>query len=208
MRALTFHGNETIKYESIADPGIEQPSDEVLKLIKPLLDSKEIMKIGQNLKYEIVVFSKYGVNLKGKLFDTMVAAHFLDSSRNSYKLDELSRVYLSHNMISFKEVMENTTSKNDFSEVDLESAKNYACEDSDVAMNLYILLNDELRNRNLIENYDKYIVNIVPVLAQMEINGVKIDTNILKKLSKDFQQDLEEIISNIFSLVGHEFTRA
>ena len=95
----------------------------VLDKLKPIIESPDISKIGQNLKYEIVVLEKYGVSLNGITFDTMIAAHMIDSSRNSYSLDELSKSYLGHQMISYKDVTGTGKSKINFDEVELNVAR-------------------------------------------------------------------------------------
>lgn len=178
--------------------------DLVIDKIRTFIEDENIKKIGQNLKYELIVLNSYGLKLRGIYFDTIIAAHLLDSSRNNYKLDELSRDYLGHIPISYKDVTTKGKSKLNFSEVDLDSAKNYACEDSDVAMILYKKLYKELENNDLLYVYFERALKLVSVLAQMEINGVKIDTGLLNDLSDEFDQDLVDISKKIYSQVGYE----
>ena len=179
--------------------------DFVLEKLKPLLEDTSIRKIGQNLKYEVVVFSRYGINLDGIYFDTMLATHLLDSSRQSYKLDKLSLAFLGHTMISYEDVTKKGKTKLEFADVDIEEAKNYSCEDSDVAMKLYKILYKDLAENDLEYVYFEKVIKIVPVLAKMEINGVLIKTEFLNSLSKEFETELEKITGNIYSSVGDEF---
>lgn len=177
----------------------------VLEKLKPLIESKEIAKIGQNLKYEIVVLQKYGVSLNGISFDTMIAAHMIDSSRNSYGLDELSKLYLGHQMISYKDVTGTGKSKIDFDEVELEVARDYASEDADVAMLLKDVLAPKLEEIKLVNVFRDIELKFIKVLAKIEMNGVNIDSDKLKELSKEFESLLKQIEKDIFSEVGYEF---
>jgi len=177
----------------------------VLDKLKPIVESQEIAKIGQNLKYEIVVLEKYGLKLNGISFDTMIAAHMIDSSRNSYSLDELCRLYLGHQMISYKDVTGTGKSKIDFDEVELEVARDYASEDADVAMLLSRILAPKLDEINLMDVFRDIELKFIKVLAKVEMNGVHIDSDKLKELSKEFESLLKQIEKDIFSEVGYEF---
>ncbi len=177
----------------------------VLDKLKPIVESQDIAKIGQNLKYEIVVLEKYGLKLNGISFDTMIAAHMIDSSRNSYSLDELCRLYLGHQMISYKDVTGTGKSKINFDEVELEVARDYASEDADVAMLLSRILAPKLDEINLMDVFRDIELKFIKVLAKVEMNGVHIDSDKLKELSKEFESLLKQIEKDIFSEVGYEF---
>jgi len=177
----------------------------VLSKLQPVIESEKIAKIGQNLKYEIVVLKKYGLNLNAISFDTMIAAHMIDSSRNSYSLDELSKLYLGHQMISYKDVTGSGKSKIDFDEVELEVARDYASEDADVAMLLRNILSPKLEEIKLVDVFGDIELKFIKVLAKIEMNGVYIDADKLKELSKEFESLLEQIEKDIFSEVGYEF---
>lgn len=177
----------------------------VLDKLKPIIESEEIAKIGQNLKYEIVVLEKYGISLNGISFDTMIAAHMIDSSRNSYSLDELSKLYLGHQMVSYKDVTGTGKSKIDFDEVELEVARDYASEDADLAMLLRNILAPKLEEIKLVDVFENIELKFIKVLAKVEMNGVYIDAGKLKELSKEFESLLEQIEKDIFSEVGYEF---
>ncbi|GJM16336.1 MAG: DNA polymerase [Thermodesulfobacteriota bacterium] len=177
----------------------------VLDKLKPVLENENIAKIGQNLKYELVVLDKYGLDINPVSFDTMIAAHMIDSSRNSYSLDELSKLYLEHQMISYKDVTGTGKSKIDFDEVELEVARDYASEDADVAMLLSKILAPDLEEIKLTNVFRDIELKFIRVLAKIEINGVNIDADKLKDLSREFESLLKDIEKEIFSEVGYEF---
>lgn len=195
-----------VAHRALTDSSTKQLSlAYVLDKIKPIIENEKIAKIGQNLKYEIVVLKKYGISLNGISFDTMIAAHMIDSSRNSYSLDELSKLYLEHQMISYKDVTGTGKSKIDFDEVELEVARDYASEDADVAMLLRNILAPKLEEIKLTDVFRDIELKFIKVLANVEMNGVYIDADKLKELSKEFESLLEQIEKDIFSEVGYEF---
>ncbi len=195
-----------VAHRSLADSSTRQLGlPAVLGKLKPLIEDKGLRKIGQNLKYEFVLFEMYGVRLNGISFDTMIAAHMLDSSRISYSLDELCRLYLGHSMISYRDVTGTGKSKINFEEVELEAAKVYSCEDADVAMLLSEKLAGELDELNLLRVYRDIELKFIEVLARIEINGVKVDAARLRELSKEFEAGLKDIEKAIFEEVGYEF---
>lgn len=195
-----------VAHRALTDSSSNQLNlDLVLKKIKPILENDEIAKIGQNLKYELVVLAKYGLDLKGITFDTMIAAHMIDASRNSYSLDELSKFYLGHQMISYKDVTGTGKSKIAFDEVEIGVARDYAAEDADVAMLLSKILAPQLEEIGLTDVFTDTELRFIRVLAKIEANGVKVDDEKLKDLSKEFEGWLGEIEKEIFSEVGYEF---
>jgi len=195
-----------VAHRALTDSASKQLSlDLVLEKLKPILEDMSIAKIGQNLKYELVVLEKYGLNINPISFDTMIAAHMIDSSRISYSLDELSKLYLGHQMISYKDVTGTGKSKIDFDEVELEVARDYASEDADVAMLLAKILGPKLEDIKLDKVFKDIELKFIRVLAQIEINGVYVDADKLKELSKEFESLLKEIEKEIFSEVGYEF---
>ncbi len=195
-----------VAHRSLADSSIKQLGlPFVLGKLKPVVEDKGLRKIGQNVKYEFVLFEMYGLRLDGISFDTMVAAHMLDSSRISYSLDELCRLYLGHSMISYRDVTGTGKSKINFEEVEIEAAKVYSCEDADVAMLLAGILARQLEEINLIRVYRDIELKFIEVLARVEINGVKVDAARLRELSKEFEAALKDIEKAIFEEVGYEF---
>lgn len=179
--------------------------DHVLERLKSIVEDERVKKIGQNLKYDYIVLEKYGLRLRGMVCDTMIAAHLLDSSRMSYSLDELAKIYLDHNTITYKDVTGSGRSKIDFEEVDLEKAKVYACEDADVALLLCRKLLPLVEEKNVMKVYKEVFLRLIEVLARVEINGVKVDSSRLKELSAEFQDGLERLANDIYVQVGYEF---
>ncbi len=195
-----------VAHRSLADSSTRQLAlPAVLEKLKPLIEDKGLRKIGQNVKYEFVLLEMYGLRLNGISFDTMIAAHMLDSSRISYSLDELCRLYLGHSMISYRDVTGTGKSKINFEEVELEAAKVYSCEDADVAMLLARKLSRELEELGLLRVYRDIELRFIEVLARIEINGVKVDAARLRELSKEFEAGLKDIEKAIFEEVGYEF---
>jgi len=176
-----------------------------LSMLKPVLESQDIKKIGQNIKYDMLVLKNHGVTLGGIYFDTMLAAHLLDASRGTYKLDELSRTELGHRMISYDDVTGKGKSKKNFAEVDIETAARYSCEDSDVALILSRKFLEILKKEGLWDLYRENVLGLVPVLCDMEFTGVSLDTDILGKMSEEFEKDLDSIEAEIYEKTEREF---
>ncbi|MDA2919180.1 DNA polymerase I [Desulfobacterota bacterium AH_259_B03_O07] len=179
--------------------------DYVFDGIKEVIEDGKIKKIGQNLKYEYIVFERQGIRLKGIFFDTMIAAHLLDSSKRSYSLDELAKIYLGHKTITYKDLTGTGKGKIDFEEVDLDRAKVYACEDADVAMILGKKLMPKLKELNLVKVFEDVHLKLLEVIARMEISGVKVDSSRLYELSLEFARGLDELAKEIYSQVGYKF---
>ncbi len=177
----------------------------VLSMLKPVLESEDIRKMGQNIKYDMLVLKNHGVSLRGIYFDTMLAAHLLDASRRSYKLDELSRTELGHGMISYDDVTGKGKSKKNFAEVDIETATRYSCEDSDVAFILSRKFLETLKQEELWDLYRKNVLGLLPVLCDMEFTGVSVDTAILGEMSEEFEKDLDSIEAGIYEKTEVKF---
>ena len=179
--------------------------DTALSMLKPVLESEDVKKIGQNIKYEILVLRNHGVSLRGIYFDTMLAAHLLDASRISYKLDELSRTELGHRMISYEDVTGKGKGRKSFAEVDIETATRYSCEDSDVAFILSRKFLETLKQEELWDLYRENVLGLLPVLCDMEFTGVRIDTTILEEMSEEFERDLASIEAEIYEKTEGKF---
>jgi len=179
--------------------------DCVIEKIKAVIEDEKIKKIGQNLKYEYIVLERHGIRLGGIFFDTMIAAHLLDSSKRSYSLDELAKIYLGHKTITYKELTGSGKGRIDFQDVDVEKAKIYACEDADVAMILSKKLMPKLKELNLLKAFNDVHLKLIEVLARMEMNGVKVDSSGLGELSLEFEAGLDELAQEIYSDVGFKF---
>ena len=179
--------------------------DYVIKSLKPILEDQKIKKIGQNIKYEIIVLSKYDIKLSGIFFDTMIAAHLLDSSLQSYGLDNLSRRFLDYKMTTYKEVTTVDKKTISFAGVKIDKATEYSCEDADITFKLFELFKKKLEEYDLLTTYQEHEMPFVLVLVGMERTGVNINTKKLKALSKEFEKFVRNTESKVYQLVDEEF---
>jgi len=179
-------------------------SAKVLKILKPYLEDKSIKKIGQNIKFDFIIFYKRGIKINS-LEDTMLMSYVLDAGRNRHNLDILAEIHLQHKNISFKDVVGTGKKQLNFSEVDIATAKDYAAEDTDIALRLYKLFYQNLRSEKLLQIYENFEKPMVEILAKMEINGVKIDKNFLAKLSNRFSKKIDHLEKDIFKITKIKF---
>ena len=176
----------------------------VLKILKPYLEDRSIKKIGQNIKFDYIVFFKRGIKIRS-IEDTMLMSYVLDAGRNRHNLDTLAEIHLQHKNISFKEIVGTGKKQLNFSEVDIALAKDYAAEDSDITLRLYKIFLNNLRSEKLLQIYENFEKPMVEILAQMEINGVKIDNKFLAKLSEKFGKKIQKLEKDIFVLTKSKF---
>ena len=195
-------------YIPIAHKGIKSLSrDFVIKKIKSILEDKSIKKIGQNIKYDLMIFKKYGVNID-PIEDTMLLSYTLDAGNNRHNMNTLSEIHLSHKTISYKDVVGSGKKQLNFSEVGLQAATKYAAEDADITLRLYNILKNRVDEEKLNKIYDVFEKPMVKLLSKIEMNGIKIDDNYLKKLSKKFEERLKRKEKEIFKITGKEFNIA
>ncbi len=178
--------------------------DWVFKKLKPLLEDPKLKKVGQNIKYDLIVLRNEGINLQGVAFDTMLASYILNPSGRRHNMDDLARDYLGHTTIKYKEVVGIASKEIGFDEVDVERATEYAAEDADITWRLYEKLSPLLKGGDL-KLFLDLESPLIEVLAEMEIHGMKLDPKHLQKLSKTIQKKIEEHQKKIYSLVGEEF---
>lgn len=189
-------------------PGVpEQPGlDEVLNLLKPILENPDIKKIGQNIKYDRIILARHGINLSGVVFDTMLASYLLNPSKRAHNLDQIALDFLDHRTITYKEVTGDKGKKGScFSNVPIEKAMPYACEDADITLMAYNVLKPMLKEARLEELFEKVEMPLVSVLMKMEMTGIGIDKEKLSLLSKSFEHQLEGLEDRIFAIAGEEF---
>ena len=204
--AISYNSDEGFYIPLSHETDIDQLDlNYVLENLKEILESSKIKKIGQNLKYEILVFKNYSINLGGIYFDTMVASHFLDSSLQSYSLDNLSRRFLDHKMLSYKDITKIEKKEIPFKQVPVDVAMNYACEDSDITYKLYCIFKDKLLDKDLLVQFHKNEMPFVSVLANLESNGVFIDSKKLNDISAKFEKKINKIEKAIYKSIGYEF---
>jgi DNA polymerase-1 len=173
-----------------------------LDSLRPVFESRDTGKIGHNLKYDIMLLRRAGVIVSGRLFDTMIAAYLLNPNKPNHNLDEVSFEYLGKRKTSFAEVLKKRRS---FAEVTIDEAAPYAAEDAALSYELKDLLFKRLAENDLDEIYFGIEMPLMPVLADMEEAGVKVDATLLNALSKELEVEIESLSRRIFFLAGEEF---
>jgi DNA polymerase-1 len=192
-----------------SDGNLQQvPLREALELMKPLLEDPAILKIGQNLKYDCLVLRRYGIEL-GPLDDTMLLSYALDGGRGQHGMDALSERHLGHTCIPFEHVLQHApgAKKSDktFGQVPLDKATEYAAEDADVTLRLWMVLKPRLAAERMTTVYETLERPMVAVLGEMERAGVKVDRAILSRLTSTFSQRIHRLEEEIYGLAGHKF---
>ncbi|WP_440911348.1 DNA polymerase I [Candidatus Pelagibacter sp.] len=180
---------------------------EVLKKIKPLLEDPSIKKIGQNIKFDFIVFYKNGITLNS-MEDTMLMSYVLDAGKNRHNMDTLSEIHLNHTPIKFKDLVGTGKKEINFSEVEVDKAKDYAAEDADVTYRLYKKFYKNLKSEKLFNIYEIFEKPLIKILAFMEIEGIKIDNKFLNSLSSKFEKKIEKIQKKIFKISKKDFNIA
>ncbi|MGD8293529.1 MAG: DNA polymerase I, partial [Desulfobacterales bacterium] len=177
----------------------------VLNRLKPVLENPAIEKIGQNIKYDWMVLSRYGIDLAGVAFDTMLASYLLDPSKRAHNLDQIALDFLGHKAITFEQVAGKGKHAVLFSQVALDQATPYACEDADITLMAYEVLNAKLKDLDLDKLMATVEMPLVPVLLHMEMRGTGLDLESLTQLSRSFRQQLDALEGSIYGLAGETF---
>ena len=176
----------------------------ILKILKPYLEDKSIKKIGQNIKFDYIIFNKRGIDINS-LEDTMLMSYVLDAGKNRHNMDTLAEIHLGHKTIQFKDLVGTGKKQINFSEVDVNIAKDYAAEDADITYRLYKNFLKSLKVENLLNIYEIFEKPLVKILAKMEIEGIKLDEKSLKNLSSKFEKKIKSLEQKIFKLSKKEF---
>ena len=179
----------------------------VLNKLKLLLEDPSVKKIGQNIKFDFIVLFKNGINIQS-MEDTMLMSYVLDAGRNRHNMDTLSEIHLDHKTILFKDLVGTGKKEINFSEVDIEKAKDYAAEDADITLRLYQKFKKNLKSEKLNNVYEIFEKPMIKILAFMEIAGIKIDSKFLKILSSKFQKKIEKIQNEVFKISKKDFNIA
>jgi len=186
-------------------PESRQETLSSLKILKPLFENPRILKIGQNLKFDIQVLANYGIGVKGALFDTMIA-HYLLEPDMRHNMNILSETYLSYTPVHIEELIgEKGVNQKNMRSVPLEKLKEYAVEDADVTFQLKELFEPRLRKEGLIDLANEIEMPLIRVLAVMERNGVKLNQENLKVIAGGLREDIISLEKEIFELAGTEF---
>ena len=176
----------------------------VIKKLKPLLEDLSIKKIGQNIKFDFIVLFHHGINMSS-MEDTMLMSYVLDAGKNRHNMDTLSEIHLGHKPIAFKDLVGIGKKQLNFSEVEIDKAKDYAAEDADITLRLYKKFQKSLKSEKMINIYETFEKPMLKILAFMEIEGIKIDKEFLKSLSSKFKKKIEKIEKEVFKLSKKEF---
>ena len=177
----------------------------VLDRIKNILEDASLSKTGQNIKFDLHILKRYGLDVKGVIFDTMIAAHLLNPSARSLSLDTLSLEYLNYETVKIDELIGRGKNQISMSQVPLESAAFYATEDADIALQLTIILKQRLKEDSLYVFFKTIELSLVPVLTEMEYNGVFVDSTMLLSMSQDIGKKLDDLKKTIFIKAGKDF---
>ncbi|MFD1766531.1 DNA polymerase I [Sphingorhabdus buctiana] len=183
------------------------PLDAALARLKALLEDESVLKVGQNLKYDMSVLRQHGIAVH-QFDDTMVMSFALDAGRQGHGMDELSELYLEHKPISYKSVTGTGKSQIGFAEVPLSEATKYAAEDADVTLRLWHYLKLRLSPEKVTRVYELVDRPLVPVLSKMECTGIKVDKSVLARLSAEFAEAGAALEKEIHALAGQPFTIA
>jgi DNA polymerase-1 len=176
-----------------------------LELLRPILEDSRIAKVGQNIKYDALVLNRHGVGMRGIHFDTMIASYVINPGLRQHNLDYLAQHYLGHKMISYTDVVGKGKQQCSFAEVNLEQAMVYSCEDADITLRLMSILDEQLQADNNQDLFYGLELRLVPVLVEMELNGIEIDSAYLRAMSERFAVQLKEIERMIYAEAGMEF---
>lgn len=196
---------EPFKAFYVPVPENREEAMKVLEIFRPVYESERILKIGQNVKYDLEVLANYGIELKGEMFDTMIA-HYLLQPELRHNMDYMAEVYLNYQTIHIDELI-GPRGKNQKSMRDVPPADvcEYASEDADITLQLYNALEPKLKESDLYPLFRDIEMPLVRVLAEMEMNGVLIDTNALKETSVAFTERMLELERKIYEEAGEEF---
>ncbi|MFC1839573.1 DNA polymerase I [Thermodesulfobacteriota bacterium] len=179
--------------------------EDALGLLRGILEDENILKTGQNIKYDAIVFKHAGINLRGINFDTMIASYVINPGLRQHNLDYLAQHYLNHKMISYHEVAGKGKAEISFSGVAVEKAMEYSCEDADITLRLMSILDAQLikdKNKDLFHNIE---MKLLPVLMDMEMAGIKIDPPFFREMSGSFNLRIKDLEKEIFDEAGTEF---
>jgi DNA polymerase-1 len=189
-------------------PENQEEAQQLMEKFRPFFESETIEKIGQNIKYDLKILANYGIAVKGKLFDTMIA-HYLINPDMRHNMDVLSETYLKYSPKSI-ETLIGKKGKNQKSmrDVNLEDIKEYAAEDADITFQLKEVFSPILDKAETKKLFDEIEIPLIPVLAAMESEGIRLDVEFLKKMSVEMQKDITEFEQKIYETAGEKFNLA
>lgn len=189
-------------------PENQEEAHALIEKFKPFFESEAIEKIGQNIKYDLKILAKYGVNIKGKLFDTMIA-HYLINPDMRHNMDVLSETYLKYSPKSIEDLIgKKGKNQQSMRDVALDQIKEYAAEDADITLQLKEVFSPILDRAETKKLFDEIEIPLIQVLAAMEMEGINLDADFLKSMSNDMQKDIELFEQKIYETAGEKFNLA
>ena len=180
------------------------PLNEVIAALKPMLEDPSIVKIGHNIKYDMLVLSQYGIEMS-PIDDTMVMSYILDGGEHGHGMDELAKLFLDHDTIKYSDVVGKGKDQKTFDQITPENAVNYASEDADITLQLYEIFKPRLIKAQLSSVYETMDRPLITTLANMEKEGISLNPNALYELSQHLSTRLAELEKEIYALAGEEF---
>lgn len=203
------HGKKADLFADSNDSAPNQPAlSEIVAALAPYLTNSSILKIGHNAKFDIQMLELAGFGSITPVDDTMLLSYVLDGTAHGHGLDELAALWCGHTMISYDEVTGTGKSRISFAEVPLDKACAYAAEDADFTLRLYAALKPRIAEEKMAGVYEDIERPLVQVIADMEMNGIKVDPSVLRRLSQHFGERIAELEKNIHALAGHPFNIA
>ncbi|MCA9473160.1 MAG: DNA polymerase I [Nitrospirales bacterium] len=190
--------------QSEHNPPAQVPLADALALLRPLFADPAVLKVGHNIKYDLVILTRYDVAVS-PVDDTMVLSYVLEGGSHGHGMDELAELYLGHTTIKYKDITGSGKSQVTFDQVPLDLALNYAAEDADITLRLHHLLKPRLLRERMVTVYETLERPLIPVLASMESEGIKVDLAELQNLSREFVERQESLATEIHGLAGRDF---
>jgi len=184
---------------------LDMTEKDVLKGLKPIFENEKIEKMGQNIKYDVLILKNMDVDVKGIWFDTMVASYLLDPSRSRHNLNDIAFEHLGRSKTPIEELLGKGKTVKTMDKVDVRKVCDYCSEDSDLVVALKTVLEKKLAEKDLTDLFFKVEIPLIDVLVEMESNGVSIDTKYLNKLSRDMEKEIKVLEKSIYKLAGDTF---
>lgn len=182
-----------------------EAAQRMVDIFRPFFESTTIEKVGQNLKYDLLVLSHYGVEVAGPLFDTMLA-HYVVQPEQRHNMDLMAEKYLHYRTIPIEALIGSGRTQRNMADLEPKEIVDYACEDADVTLRLYPILKEEMEKYEVTSVFTHIEMPLLPVLARMERNGVRLDTAALEETGRNFTERMQQLETDIYELAGHEFT--
>ena len=187
-------------------PANREEAQKIVDAFRPFFLSEKIMKVGQNIKFDLNVLANYGIEISAPMFDTMLA-HYILQPEQRHNMDYLAEIYLGYRTIHIEELIGEKKGGGQKNMRDLSPTliRDYACEDADITLRLMRPLREELEKNNQLDVFQSIEMPLMPVLAEMERNGVRIDTAALEDTGNAFRTEMEQLEKDIYEMAGHEF---